>query len=183
MLVYEGLRSCTWSEFSLDVFENSTLIPQSNAGSQCDLTLFTCLLIGSYRFCVVPLLAACYGKSKTPLQRSKLCWTIRRTLKFQFLAERNFIESLLLVHETVLFLVCYLIHCWWPHQYWDWTLGNPSFWVLWSSLSKTIFQQSVCVSGKTPFWKLRILNYSIKPLNIPCENPVWYNPLHYANLG
>lgn len=73
MLAYGGLRSCTWSEFSLDIFDNSTLIPQSNAGSQCDLTLLTCLLIGSYRFCIVPLLAACYGKSKTPLQRSKLC--------------------------------------------------------------------------------------------------------------
>ncbi|XP_047658336.1 microtubule-associated tumor suppressor 1 homolog A isoform X4 [Tachysurus fulvidraco] len=70
MLASGDLRSCTWSEFSSYVFNNSTLIPQTTAGSQCDLTLLTCLLIGSYRFCIIPLLAAIYGKSKTPLQRS-----------------------------------------------------------------------------------------------------------------
>lgn len=70
MLAYGGLRSCTWSAPSLYVFDNSTLIPQFSAVSQCDLTLLTCLLIGSYRFCIIPLLAACSGKSKTPLPRN-----------------------------------------------------------------------------------------------------------------
>uniref|UniRef100_A0A8C7D8P2 Uncharacterized protein n=1 Tax=Oncorhynchus kisutch TaxID=8019 RepID=A0A8C7D8P2_ONCKI len=62
---YGGLRSCTWTEFSTQVFTNSSLIPQGSAtGSHCDLTLLTCLLIGSYRFCIIPLLAAFNGKTR-----------------------------------------------------------------------------------------------------------------------
>ncbi|XP_023847965.1 microtubule-associated tumor suppressor 1 homolog A isoform X2 [Salvelinus sp. IW2-2015] len=65
---YGGLRSCTWTEFSTQVFNNSSLIPQgSAAGSHCDLTLLTCLLIGSYRFCIIPLLAAFNGKTRIRL--------------------------------------------------------------------------------------------------------------------
>uniref|UniRef100_A0A3Q3FMC2 Uncharacterized protein n=1 Tax=Labrus bergylta TaxID=56723 RepID=A0A3Q3FMC2_9LABR len=41
-------KSCTWTEFPF--FNNSSLIAQSSAVSNCDVTLLTCLLIGSYRF-------------------------------------------------------------------------------------------------------------------------------------
>uniref|UniRef100_A0A3B4E9K5 Uncharacterized protein n=1 Tax=Pygocentrus nattereri TaxID=42514 RepID=A0A3B4E9K5_PYGNA len=58
MAAYGGLRSCTWTEFSMHIFTNSTLVPQSSACAECDLTLLTCLFIGSYRFCIIPLLAA-----------------------------------------------------------------------------------------------------------------------------
>ncbi|KAI1883529.1 hypothetical protein AGOR_G00232490 [Albula goreensis] len=65
-----GLRSCTSTEFSAHLFINSTLIPHSSAGSHCDLTLLTCLLIGSYRFCIIPLLAAFNGKARVQLWKS-----------------------------------------------------------------------------------------------------------------
>uniref|UniRef100_A0A4W6BQX0 Uncharacterized protein n=1 Tax=Lates calcarifer TaxID=8187 RepID=A0A4W6BQX0_LATCA len=41
-----------------------------SAASSCDLTLMTCLLIGSYRFCIIPLLAAFNGRDRK-LWRSK----------------------------------------------------------------------------------------------------------------
>uniref|UniRef100_A0A9J7YGC3 Uncharacterized protein n=2 Tax=Cyprinus carpio TaxID=7962 RepID=A0A9J7YGC3_CYPCA len=40
----------------------------------CDLTLFTCLLIGSYCFCIIPLLSALCGKPKTQLWSTCLCF-------------------------------------------------------------------------------------------------------------
>ncbi|MED6270014.1 hypothetical protein CHARACLAT_005511 [Characodon lateralis] len=61
MAGYTGLRSCTWTEFPAYVFYNSSLLAQSHAESTCDLTLLTCVLIGSYRFCIIPLLAAFHG--------------------------------------------------------------------------------------------------------------------------
>lgn len=67
---YGSLRSCTWTELSVHIFTNSTM-PQSSACAPCDLTLLTCILIGSYRFCIIPLLAVCNGKSKAQLWRSK----------------------------------------------------------------------------------------------------------------
>lgn len=70
MAAYTGLRSCTWTEFPAHVFTNSSLVAQGSAGSNCDLTLLTCLLIGSYRFCIIPLLAAFNGKDRK-LWRSK----------------------------------------------------------------------------------------------------------------
>uniref|UniRef100_A0A3Q4I856 Uncharacterized protein n=1 Tax=Neolamprologus brichardi TaxID=32507 RepID=A0A3Q4I856_NEOBR len=57
MAGYTGLRSCTWTEFPAHVFNSSSLLAQGSAASSCDLTLLTCLLIGSYRFCIIPLLA------------------------------------------------------------------------------------------------------------------------------
>lgn len=71
MAGYTGLRSCTWTEFPVDVLANSSLISQSAVGSNCDLTLLTCLLIGSYRFCVAPLLALFNSKDGNRLWRSK----------------------------------------------------------------------------------------------------------------
>lgn len=67
----------TLTEFSEQVFSNSSLDHQPSSCSQCDLTLLTCLLIGSYRFCIVPLLAASHRKPKTRLWRSKLIFKCR----------------------------------------------------------------------------------------------------------
>uniref|UniRef100_A0A3Q3W7K8 Uncharacterized protein n=1 Tax=Mola mola TaxID=94237 RepID=A0A3Q3W7K8_MOLML len=39
----------------------------SSAASSCDLSLLTCMLIGSYRFCIIPLLAALNEKDRTGL--------------------------------------------------------------------------------------------------------------------
>uniref|UniRef100_A0AAZ1XX96 Microtubule associated tumor suppressor 1b n=1 Tax=Oreochromis aureus TaxID=47969 RepID=A0AAZ1XX96_OREAU len=64
MAGYTGLRSCTWTEFPAHVFNSSSLLTQGSAASSCDLTLLTCLLIGSYRFCIIPLLAAFNGKDR-----------------------------------------------------------------------------------------------------------------------
>uniref|UniRef100_A0A3P8Y0C2 Uncharacterized protein n=1 Tax=Esox lucius TaxID=8010 RepID=A0A3P8Y0C2_ESOLU len=62
-----GLRSCTWTEFSSEIFANSSFIPPGrDAGSHCDLTLLTCLLIGSYRFFIIPLLAALNWNARLP---------------------------------------------------------------------------------------------------------------------
>lgn len=65
MAGYTGLRSCTWTEFPAHVFNSSSLLTQVSAASSCDLTLLTCLLIGSYRFCIIPLLAAFNGKERS----------------------------------------------------------------------------------------------------------------------
>uniref|UniRef100_A0A8C6ZV02 Microtubule associated scaffold protein 1 n=1 Tax=Nothoprocta perdicaria TaxID=30464 RepID=A0A8C6ZV02_NOTPE len=62
MTVPGGLRSCTETSFSPDIFINSTLTPPTAPGSHYDLTLLTLLVVGSYSFCVVPLLATCTGK-------------------------------------------------------------------------------------------------------------------------
>ncbi|XP_047440794.1 microtubule-associated tumor suppressor 1 homolog A isoform X2 [Mugil cephalus] len=64
MAGYTGLRSCTWTEFPAYIFNNTSLFAQGSAASNCDVTLLTCLLIGSYRFCIIPLLAALNGKDK-----------------------------------------------------------------------------------------------------------------------
>lgn len=67
MPAYRG----TLTEISEQVFTNSTLNQQPSSCAQCDLTLLTCLLIGSCHFCIIPLLFAFYGKPKTQLWRSK----------------------------------------------------------------------------------------------------------------
>ncbi|XP_069026997.1 microtubule-associated tumor suppressor 1 homolog A isoform X5 [Embiotoca jacksoni] len=64
MAGYTGLRSCTWTEFPAHVFNSSSFLAHGNAASNCDLTLLTCLLIGSYRFCIIPLLAAFNGYNR-----------------------------------------------------------------------------------------------------------------------
>uniref|UniRef100_A0A3P9MIZ6 Uncharacterized protein n=1 Tax=Oryzias latipes TaxID=8090 RepID=A0A3P9MIZ6_ORYLA len=57
-----GPRSCTWTEFPARTLNGSSFAAQSLlAESECDLTLLTCLLVGSFRFCIVPLLAAFNG--------------------------------------------------------------------------------------------------------------------------
>uniref|UniRef100_A0A671NJ95 Uncharacterized protein n=1 Tax=Sinocyclocheilus anshuiensis TaxID=1608454 RepID=A0A671NJ95_9TELE len=61
----------TLTEISEQVFTNSTMNRQPSSCAPCDLTLLTCLVIGSYRFCIIPLLSAFYGKPKTQLWRSK----------------------------------------------------------------------------------------------------------------
>ncbi|KAK0144318.1 Microtubule-associated tumor suppressor 1 A [Merluccius polli] len=66
---HRGHTSCTWTEFPVDILTNSSLISQSTVGSNCDLTLLTCLLIGSYRFCIVPLLAIFNSKDGNRLCR------------------------------------------------------------------------------------------------------------------
>ena len=76
MAGYTGLRSCTWTEFPVDILTNSSLISRSTVSSNCDLTLLTCLLIGSYRFCIVPLLAVFNGKGGNRLWRSKHRWNL-----------------------------------------------------------------------------------------------------------
>lgn len=70
MADFTGLRSCTWTEFPAHPAENSSSVTQNSTASSCDLTLLTCLLIGSYRFCIIPLLAVFSGKDKK-LLRSK----------------------------------------------------------------------------------------------------------------
>uniref|UniRef100_A0A8D3DXK1 Uncharacterized protein n=1 Tax=Scophthalmus maximus TaxID=52904 RepID=A0A8D3DXK1_SCOMX len=76
MAGYTGLRSCTWTEFPAPVFNNSSLMAHGTAASSCDLTLMTCLLIGSYRFCIIPMLAAFNGKDRKLLRTA----TINRIL-------------------------------------------------------------------------------------------------------
>uniref|UniRef100_A0A672HRE1 Uncharacterized protein n=1 Tax=Salarias fasciatus TaxID=181472 RepID=A0A672HRE1_SALFA len=75
MAGYTGLRSCTWTEYPAHFFNNSSLLAEGSAASNCDLTLLTCLLIGSYRFCIVPLLAAVNGKNCN-LWRRKCGWLL-----------------------------------------------------------------------------------------------------------
>lgn len=70
MADFTGLRSCTWTEFPALSAQNASSVTRSNTASSCDLTLLTCLLIGSYRFCILPLLAVFNGNDKK-LWRSK----------------------------------------------------------------------------------------------------------------
>lgn len=70
MADFTGLRSCTWTEFPALPAQNASSVTRSNTASSCDLTLLTCLLIGSYRFCIIPLLAVFNGNDKK-LWRSK----------------------------------------------------------------------------------------------------------------
>uniref|UniRef100_A0A1A8G381 Mitochondrial tumor suppressor 1a n=2 Tax=Nothobranchius korthausae TaxID=1143690 RepID=A0A1A8G381_9TELE len=64
MAGYTGLRSCTWTEPPVHVFSNSSLLTPGSTSSSCDLTLLTCLLIGSYRFCIIPVLAVINGRDE-----------------------------------------------------------------------------------------------------------------------
>lgn len=64
MADFSGLRSCTWTELPAHLVHNSSAVSGDSAASSCDLTLLTCLLIASYRFCIIPLLAALHGKDK-----------------------------------------------------------------------------------------------------------------------
>lgn len=65
MATYSGPRSCTWTELPGQVSSNfSSLAQRTATTSSCDLTLLTCLLIGSYRFCLIPLLALFSGKGR-----------------------------------------------------------------------------------------------------------------------
>lgn len=81
MAGYTGLRSCTWTEFPAHVYNNSSLMAQGSAASNFDLTLLTCLLIGSYRFCIIPLLAAFNGKDGK-LWSSKWDWMLNHNWDF-----------------------------------------------------------------------------------------------------
>uniref|UniRef100_A0A3P9BFK8 Uncharacterized protein n=1 Tax=Maylandia zebra TaxID=106582 RepID=A0A3P9BFK8_9CICH len=74
MAGYTGLRSCTWTEFPAHVFNSSSLLTQGSAASSCDLTLLTCLLIGSYRFCIIPLLAIIFFLSLLYKHVYITCW-------------------------------------------------------------------------------------------------------------
>ncbi|XP_031442738.1 microtubule-associated tumor suppressor 1 homolog A isoform X2 [Clupea harengus] len=65
MSAYRSLWSCTSTELVVPASSNTTLDLRVGATPHCDLTLLTCLLIGSYRFCIVPLLAAFHAKPKT----------------------------------------------------------------------------------------------------------------------
>uniref|UniRef100_A0A8B9QG66 Uncharacterized protein n=1 Tax=Apteryx owenii TaxID=8824 RepID=A0A8B9QG66_APTOW len=62
MTISGGLRSCTETNFSPDIFINSTLIPPTESGSHYGITLLTVLIVGSYSFCIIPLLATFTGK-------------------------------------------------------------------------------------------------------------------------
>ncbi|XP_053736045.1 microtubule-associated tumor suppressor 1 homolog A isoform X2 [Synchiropus splendidus] len=61
MAAHTGLRSCTWTEFPPYFLPNASYIALGSAEHSCDSRLLTCLLIGSYRFFIVPLLVACNG--------------------------------------------------------------------------------------------------------------------------
>ena len=76
MAGHTGPRSCTWTEFPVDILTNSSLISRSTVGSNCDLTLLTCLLIGSYRFGIIPLLAVFNSKDGNRLCRSEHRWSL-----------------------------------------------------------------------------------------------------------
>ncbi|XP_069487671.1 microtubule-associated tumor suppressor 1 isoform X2 [Ambystoma mexicanum] len=57
MTVPGGYRSCTQTDFSPHLFINSTLMPPAVSGKPCDVTLLTLIVVGSYSFCIIPLLA------------------------------------------------------------------------------------------------------------------------------
>lgn len=112
MASYTGLRSCTWIEFPAHVFNNSSF-GQESVTSSCDLTLLTCLLIGSYRFCIIPLLSAFNGKHKK-LWKSKWDWQLTYTWGFCGM----FIYILLtrtqvMTYVEVMLLTVYLETFWW----------------------------------------------------------------------
>ncbi|XP_010000783.1 PREDICTED: microtubule-associated tumor suppressor 1 isoform X4 [Chaetura pelagica] len=65
MTIPGGLRSCTDTNFSPVVFINSTLTPPTDSGSHYDITLLTLLVVGSYSFCIIPLLATFTGKKSS----------------------------------------------------------------------------------------------------------------------
>lgn len=72
MAVYGSLWSCTSTELAAPVTSTNTTLDLRVGGSpHCDLTLLTCLLIGSYRFCIIPLLAAFHAKPQTQQWASK----------------------------------------------------------------------------------------------------------------
>ncbi|XP_077670688.1 microtubule-associated tumor suppressor 1 isoform X3 [Eretmochelys imbricata] len=62
MTIPGGLRSCTETDFSPHIFINSTLAPRTDSGSHYDITLLTLLVVGSYSFFIIPLLATFTGK-------------------------------------------------------------------------------------------------------------------------
>ncbi|XP_050752710.1 microtubule-associated tumor suppressor 1 isoform X3 [Gymnogyps californianus] len=62
MTIPGGLRSCTETNFSPIIFINSTLTPPTDSGSHCVITLLILLVVGSYSFCFIPLLATFTGK-------------------------------------------------------------------------------------------------------------------------
>ncbi|XP_009954269.1 PREDICTED: microtubule-associated tumor suppressor 1 isoform X3 [Leptosomus discolor] len=62
MTIPGGLRSCTETNFSPIIFINSTLTPPTDSGSHYDITLLTLLVVGSYSFCIIPLLSTFTGK-------------------------------------------------------------------------------------------------------------------------
>ncbi|XP_071663653.1 microtubule-associated tumor suppressor 1 isoform X2 [Patagioenas fasciata] len=62
MTIPGGLRSCTETNFSPFIFINSTLTPPTDSGSHYDFTLLTLLVVGSYSFCIISLLATFTGK-------------------------------------------------------------------------------------------------------------------------
>ncbi|XP_061329345.1 microtubule-associated tumor suppressor 1 isoform X5 [Pezoporus flaviventris] len=62
MTIPGGLRSCTETNFSPVIFINSTLTPPTDSGSHFDITLLTLLVVGSYSFCIILLLATFTGK-------------------------------------------------------------------------------------------------------------------------
>ncbi|XP_053113692.1 microtubule-associated tumor suppressor 1 isoform X2 [Hemicordylus capensis] len=65
MTIPGGLRSCTETDFSPHIFTNSTLTPPADSGSHYDITLLTLLVVGSYSFCIIPLLATFTGRRTT----------------------------------------------------------------------------------------------------------------------
>uniref|UniRef100_A0A8D0HD84 Uncharacterized protein n=1 Tax=Sphenodon punctatus TaxID=8508 RepID=A0A8D0HD84_SPHPU len=67
MTIPGGLRSCTETDFSPHIFINSTLTPPADSGNHYDVTLLTLLVVGSYSFCIIPLLATFTGKKKEVL--------------------------------------------------------------------------------------------------------------------
>lgn len=71
MTVSGGLRSCTHTTFSPHIFSNSTLMPPNTSGSRSDVMFVTFLLIGSYSFCIVPLLAVFIARPKYQHFKSK----------------------------------------------------------------------------------------------------------------
>uniref|UniRef100_A0A4W3IPH2 Microtubule-associated tumor suppressor 1-like protein n=1 Tax=Callorhinchus milii TaxID=7868 RepID=A0A4W3IPH2_CALMI len=64
MTIPGGLRSCTFTTFSPRIFFNSTLVPPNTSGNRSDVIFVTFLLIGSYGFCIVPLLAVFISRPK-----------------------------------------------------------------------------------------------------------------------
>ncbi|XP_030047321.1 microtubule-associated tumor suppressor 1 isoform X3 [Microcaecilia unicolor] len=66
MTVPGGFRSCTETDFFYHLFINSTLMPPTDSERHYDFTLLTVLLVGSYSFCIIPLLATISGK-RTPV--------------------------------------------------------------------------------------------------------------------
>ena len=131
MSAYRSLWSCTSTELVVPASSNTTLDLRVGATPHCDLTLLTCLLIGSYRFCIVPLLAAFHAKPKTQQWGSK--WGLSMALELFVFVSRLESPTVSVRFEitSALCVVC-----------WNW---NPCLILETAQQSNIAFSAACCV--------------------------------------